>query len=213
MWLATVTTDKIDVDLPCLSWSRSTLVERKLEGKRTEVRYDSVHLGTMKQSTALWITNRTKEPGRPFAIIVQTARCRLSSSTRSQCACEQRTWILFSGNCEKKSAGNQLQAVLDWGTGILVLSVAAYTCASEPGLRTQRSFRKEGPCPQLVQLTPPTWSLGEFPVASRPLASQMVANIFPTLVRFLCLGSPWYSLIHSLPSADNHSSVPWCTTA
>ena len=167
--------------------------------------------GTMKQSTALWITNRTKELGRPFAIIVQTARCQVSSSTRPQY--EQRTWILFSGNCEKKSAGNQLQAVLYWGTGILVLSVAAYTCASEPGPQTQRSFRKEGSCPQLVQLTPPTWSLGEFPVASRPLASQMVANIFPTLVRFLCLGSPWYSLIHSLPSADNHSSVPWCTTA
>ena len=64
-----------------------------------------------------------------FAVIVQTARCRASSSTRLQYG--QRTWILFSGKCEKKSAGFQLQAVLDWGTGILVLSVAAYSCASD----------------------------------------------------------------------------------
>ena len=101
----------------------------------------------MKQSTALWITNRTKELGRPFAIIVQTARYLVSNSTRPPC--EQRTWILFSGKCEKKSAGNQLQTVPDWGTGILVLSVAAYTCASEPSPRTQGGFRKEGSCPNL----------------------------------------------------------------
>ena len=46
------------------------------------------------------------------------------------------------------------------------------SCAFEPGPQTQRSFRKEGSCPQLVQLAPPKWSLGEFPVVSRLPASD-----------------------------------------
>ena len=158
----------------------------------------------MKQSTALWITNRTKELGRPFAIIVQTARCQVSSSTRPQY--EQRTWILFSGKCEKKSAGNQLQTVPDWGTGILVLSVAAYTCASEPGPQTGK-FPKGRFLPPTGPAHPTNVVAGRVP--SR-FAAPRLSNgrqHLPHSRSFLMPDT------HSLPSVDNRSSVPWCTTA
>ena len=58
---------------------------------------------------------------------------------------------------------------------MLVLSVAAYRPLPLPvRLRTQSMDTVKFPG-------------GRFPVVSRPLASPMVVNIFPTLVCFLCL--------------------------
>ena len=99
------------------------------------------------------------------------------------------------------------QAVLDWGVGILVLSVAAYLLPLLVRLRTWSAdtevSEKKVPTPNWSS-SPATRSLGEFPVVSRPSNGR---RYLPHSRSFLEPDT------HSLPSADNHSLVPWCTTA
>ena len=92
------------------------------------------------------------------------------------------------------------QVVLGWGGGMLVLSVAAYRLLPLPvRLRTQSMDTVKFPrlgrfLPSTGPASPAEAVAGRVPsrfATSRPvldiLASQMVVNIFPTLVCFLCL--------------------------
>ena len=125
----------------------------------------------------------------------------MSSSTRPPC--EQRTWILFSGKCEKKSAGNQLQTVPDWGTGILVLSVAAYTCASEPGPQTEK-FPKGRSLPPTCPAHPTNVVAGRVP--SR-FAAPRLSNGRQHLPHSRLFLVPWLPLvlINSFPAIRRQS--------
>ena len=113
-------------------------------------------------------------------------------SARPQC--EQRIWILFSGKrpAEKKPEAASSTGLGSWDTSFVRrgLPVAVLTRTPSNPVHGHRSFRKEDDShPQQVQLAPLTRSLGAFPVVSCSLAAQIVANILPTLICFLCLGS------------------------
>ena len=82
------------------------------------------------------------------------------------------------------------QAVLDWGAGMPVLSVAAYLLPSLVRLRIWSVDTEQFPIGMFLPQTGPARPAGAVAGSSRvpsrfaALASQMVANAFPTLVSY-----------------------------
>ena len=180
-----VITDKIDADFPRSSRFRLTLVERKLgEGNRMEVHYDLVRL---------WDYETTDDP----------MDHKSNEGTRSP-TCLQSSYKPFGAGCqaqhdhmvnnesvlyslENDPSKINRQAVLDWGAGTPVLSVAVYLLLSLVRLRIWSADTEKFPIGMFLPPTGPARPANavaaRVPSRFAALASQMVANAFPTLVR------------------------------